>query len=159
MFQRKGTRPIPYLSPFFLHPASHCPGSVMFLLVSKEKSVQFIGNFIWQVGHMRQKHHLFDNLQESAVHKLKNTYIDTTFCKIDSNNVIYRESFLSANFQAVSAWLFSFQNIVALFWNKTRYSYEFVVEKLAFRFNTNAHVTLCQNQLYTFVPSYQCLLT
>ena len=33
MFQRKGTRLIPYLSPFFLFPASHCPGSVIFLLV------------------------------------------------------------------------------------------------------------------------------
>ncbi|XP_063710243.1 protein artemis-like [Symsagittifera roscoffensis] len=29
-------------------PAGHCPGSVMFLLVSKEKSVLFTGDFRWQ---------------------------------------------------------------------------------------------------------------
>ena len=32
-----------------LIPAGHCPGSVMFLLVSKEKSVLFTGDFRWQV--------------------------------------------------------------------------------------------------------------
>ena len=43
----------------------------MFLLVFKEKSGLLIGNFTWQVGHKKQKNNLFDNLQESAVHKFK----------------------------------------------------------------------------------------
>ena len=42
-----------------LIPAGHCPGSVMFLLVSKEKSVLFTGNFRWQVGHTKRINHLF----------------------------------------------------------------------------------------------------
>ena len=104
-------------------PASHCPGSVMFLLVSKEKSVFFTGDFRWQVGHTKRINHLFDSLQEAAVHKFDNFYIDTTFCKTDSNFIPCRESCLSAIFQAVSAWLCYFQNNVVHFCNKTRYGY------------------------------------
>ena len=160
MFQRKGTRPIPYLSPFFLHPASHCPGSVIFLLVFKEKSDLFIGKFTWQVGHKKQKKTISSTIYRNQLFtSLKFTYTNTTFCKIDSNYVFCRESFVPAIFKAVSAWLCSFQNIMALFCNKTRYSYDFEVEVLAFSFNTKAPVTLCQNQLYNFLPSIQSLLT
>ena len=34
--------------------AGHCPGSVMLLLVSKEKPVVFTGDFRWQIGHTKQ---------------------------------------------------------------------------------------------------------
>ena len=108
----------------------------MFLLVSKEKSVLFTGNFRWQVGHTKRINHLFANLQEAAVHTFDNNYIDTTFCKTDSNFLPCRESCLSAIFQAVSAWLCSFQNNVVHFCNKTRYDYEFLMKELALRFNT-----------------------
>ena len=104
-----------------IFPAGHCPGSVMFLLVSKEKSVLFTGNFRWQVGHTKRINHLFDDLQEAAVHNFDNIYIDTTFCKTDSIVIPCRESFLSTIFEAVSAWLCSFQNNVVHFCNKTRY--------------------------------------
>ena len=93
-----------------LIPAGRCPGSVMFLLVSKGKSVLFNGDFRWQVGHTKRINHLFVNLQEAAVHNFGNIYIDTTFCKTDSNFIPCRQSCLSAIFQAVSAWLCSFQN-------------------------------------------------
>ena len=59
--------------------AGHCPGSVMFLLVF------FTGNFRWQVGHTKQINHVFDNLQETAVHKFDNFYMETMFCKTESN--------------------------------------------------------------------------
>ena len=101
-------------------PAGHCQGSVMFLLVSKEKSVIFTGDFRWQVGHTKQINHLFDHLQEAAVHNFDSIYNDTTFCKTYSNFIPCRESCLSAIFQAVSAWLCSFQNNVVHFCNKTR---------------------------------------
>ena len=104
-----------------LNPAGHCPGSVMFLLVFKEKSVLFTGNFRWQVGHTKRINHIFDNLQEAAVHNFNKNYIDTTFCKTDSNFIPCSESCLSAIFQAASAWLCSFQNNVVHFCNKTRY--------------------------------------
>ena len=98
-------------------PASDCPGSVRFLLVSKEKSILFTGHFRWQVGHTKQINHLFDNLQETAVHIFDNIYNDT-FCKTDSNFIPRRKSCLSAIFQAVSAWLCSFQNNVIHFLRK-----------------------------------------
>ena len=88
-----------------LIPAGHCPCSVMFLLVSKEKSVLFTGNFRWQFGHTKRINHLFDDLQEAAVRNFDIIYIDTTFCKTDSNFIRCTESCLSAIFQAVSAWL------------------------------------------------------
>ena len=91
-------------------PAGHCPGSVLFLLVFKEKSVLFNGDFRWQIGHTKQINNLFDNLQEAAVQNFDSIYIDKTFCKIDSNFIPCRESCLSAIFQAASAWLCSFQN-------------------------------------------------
>ena len=138
-----------------LIPAGHCPGSVMFLLVSNEKSVLFTDNFRWQVGHTTQINHLFDNLQEGAVHNFDIVYIDTTFCKTNSNFIPCRESCISAIFQAVSAWLCSFQNNVVHFCNKTRYGYEFLMKELALRFNTKVHVSLCQYQLYKFVSSIQ----
>ena len=106
--------------------AGHCPGSVMFLLVSKEKSVLFTGVFRWQVVHTKPINHLFDNLQKAAVHNFGKIYIDTRFCKTDSNFIPCRESCLSAIFQAVSAWLCwlcSFQNDLVHFCNKTRYKY------------------------------------
>ena len=59
-----------------LIPARHCPGSVMFLLVSNEKSVLFTGDFRWQVGHTKRINHLFDNLQEAVVHSFDKIYID-----------------------------------------------------------------------------------
>ena len=68
-----------------LIPAGHCPGSVTFLLISKEKCVLFTGNFRWQVGHTKRINHLFDNLQEAAAHNFDNIYIDTRFCKTDFN--------------------------------------------------------------------------
>ena len=101
-----------------LIPAGHCPGSVMFLLVFKEKSVLFTVDFRWQVGHTKRINHLFDNLQVAAVHNFDNIYIDTTICKTDSNCIPCRESFLSAIFQAMSAWLCSFQNNVVHFVTK-----------------------------------------
>ena len=52
--------------------AGHCPGSILFFLVSKEKSVLFTGHFRWQVGHTKRINHLFDNLQEAAVHNFDN---------------------------------------------------------------------------------------
>ena len=138
-----------------LIPAGHCPGSVMFLLVSKEKSVLFTGDFRWQVGHTKRMNHLFDNLQEADVHNFGNIYIDTTFCKTYSNFILCRESCLSAIFQAMSAWLCSFQNNLVHFYNKTRYCYEFLMKELAIRFNTKVHVSLCQYQLYKLLPSIQ----
>ena len=86
-----------------LIPAGHCPGSVMFLLFSKEKFVLSTGDFRSQVGHTKQINYLFDNLQEVAGHSFDNIYIDTTFCKTDSNFILCRESCLSAMFQAVFA--------------------------------------------------------
>ena len=44
-----------------LIPAGHCPASVVLLLVSKENSVLFTGDFRWQVGHTKRINHLFDN--------------------------------------------------------------------------------------------------
>ena len=88
-----------------LIPAGHCPGSVRFLLVSKEKFVLFTSDFIWKVCHTKRINHLFENLQEAAVH---NVYIDTAVGKTDSNFIPCRESCHSAIFQAVSAWLCSF---------------------------------------------------
>ena len=74
-----------------LIPTGHCPGSVMFLVVSKEKSVLFTGDFRWQVGHTKRINHIFDNSQAAAVHYLDNIYIDTKFCKTDSNFIPCRE--------------------------------------------------------------------
>ena len=51
-----------------LIPAGHGPGSVIILLVSKEKSVLFTDDFRWHVGHTKQIKHLFDDLQEAGVH-------------------------------------------------------------------------------------------
>ena len=34
-------------------PAGHCPSSVIFLQVSKDKSVFLIGYFRWKVGHTK----------------------------------------------------------------------------------------------------------
>ena len=138
-----------------LIPAGHCPDSLMFLLISKEKFVLFNGNFRWQVGHTKRINHLFENLQEAAVHNFDNIYIDTTFCKTDSNSIPCRESC----FSAVSAWLCSFQNKRVHICNKTRYGYEFSMKELALRFNTKVHVSLCQYQLYKFVRSIQNWLT
>ena len=100
-----------------------------------------------------------DNLQEAVVHNFDNIFTDTTFCKTDYNFIPCRESCLSAIFQAVSAWLCSFQNNVVHFCNKTRYGYEFIMKKLALRFNTKVHVSLCQYQLYKFVRLIQNWLT
>ena len=119
-----------------LIPAGQSPGSVIFLLVSKEKSALFNGNFRWQVGHTKRINHLFGNLQEAAVHNFDNNYIDTTFCKTDSNFISCRESCLLAIFQAVFAWLCSFQNNVVHFCNKTRYGYEFLLKEIALGLNT-----------------------
>ena len=140
-------------------PAGHCQDSVMFLPVSKEKSVLFTGDFRWQIGHTKRINHLFDYLQEAAVHNFDNIYIDTTFCKTDSNFITSGESCLSATFQAVSAWLCSFQNNVVHFCNKTRYGDEFLIKELALRFNTKVYVSLCQYQLFKFIPSTQNWLT
>ena len=140
-------------------PAGHCPGPVIFLLVSKEISVLFTGNFRWQVGHTKQINHLLDNLQADVVKNFDNNYIDTTFCKTASNFILCGERSLSAIFQAVSAWLCFFQIIVVQFFNKTRYGYEFSLKELALRFNTKVHISLCQYQLYKFVPSIQNWLT
>ena len=141
-------------------PAGHCPGSVKFLLVSKEKFVFFTGNFRWQVGQTKQINHLFDNLQECAVHNFDNIFIKTTFCKTASNFIPSRDSCLSAIFQAVSAWLCSCQNNVVHFCRKkTRYGNEFLMKELARRFNTEVHVSLCHYQLYKFVQSIQNWLT
>ena len=125
-------------------PAGHCPGSVMILLVSKVKSVLLTGDFRWHVGHTKWINHLFENLQEGAVQNFDNNYIDTTFCKTDSNFIPSGESCLSAIFQAVSACLCSFQNNVVHFYNTTCYGYEFMMKELALRFNTKVHVSLCQ---------------
>ena len=67
--------------------------------------------------------------------------------------------FIQAIFQAVSAWLCSFQNNVVHFCNKTRYGNEFLMKELALRLNTKVHFPLCQYQLYKFVPSIQNWLT
>ena len=67
------------------------------------------------IGHTKRINHLFDILQEAAVHNFDKIYTDTTFCKTDSNFTPCRESCISATFQAVSAWLCSFQNNVILF--------------------------------------------
>ena len=142
-----------------LIPAGHCPGSVIFLIVFKENSVLFTVDFRWQVGHTKRINHLFDNLQEVAVHNFDNFYIDTTICKTDSNIIPCRESCLSAIFQAVAAWICSIQNNVVHFCNKTRYGYEFLMKDIAVRFNTKVHVYLCHYQLYKFVPSIQNWLT
>ena len=64
--------------------AGHCPVSVMFPLVSKETSVFFTGDFRWQVVQTKRINHLFDILQEAAVHTFDNINIDTTYCKTDS---------------------------------------------------------------------------
>ena len=82
----------------------------------------------WQVGHTTRINHLFEKLQEAAVHNFDNIYIATTFCKKDSSFIPCRESCLSANFQAVFVWLCSFQNNVVHFCNKTRYGYEFLMK-------------------------------
>ena len=104
------------------------------------------------------KSNLFDNLREAAFHIFDNSYIDTidtTFCKTDSKLILFGESCLLVIFLAVSAWLCSFQNYLVHFCNKTRYGYEFLMKELALRFNTKIHVSLCQYQLYNFVPSIQ----
>ena len=49
-----------------LIPAGHCPGSVMLLLVSKEKSVLFTGDFRWQDGHTKQTSHLYRQFTRSC---------------------------------------------------------------------------------------------
>ena len=66
----------------------------MILLVSEEKSVLFTDDFRWQLGHTKRINHLFDNLQETAVHNFDNIYIDTTICKTDSNFIPGRGSYL-----------------------------------------------------------------
>ena len=88
----------PHTLTVTLIAAGHCPGPIMLLLISKEKSVLFSGNFRWQVGHTKQKNHLFNSLQETAVHNFDNIYIDTTFCKTDSDFIPCRASCLSAIF-------------------------------------------------------------
>ena len=128
---------------------------MMFLLVSKEKSVLFIGNFRWQVGHTKQKNHVFDNLQEAAAHIFDNIYIETTFCKIISNFIPFRKSCLSAIVQAMSALLCPFLINGVDFSNKTRYGYKFLMKELALRFNTKVHVSWSQYQSYLFDPSIQ----
>ena len=57
-----------------LFPKGHCPGSVMFLLVLKEKSVVLTGDFRWQVDHTKWINHVFDNLQEAVVHNFDNIF-------------------------------------------------------------------------------------
>ena len=79
-------------------PASHCSGSVRFLLVFKEKSVLFTGHVRWQVGHTKQINHLFDNLQETAVHNFDNNYNDM-FCKTDSNFILVRRAVFQPSFK------------------------------------------------------------
>ena len=159
MFHRKGDET--HTLTVNLIPAGHCPGSVMFLVLSKDKSVLSTCNFRWQVDHAKRINNLFDNLQEAAVHNFDNTsiYIGTTFCKTDSNLIPCRESCLSAIFQVVSAWLCAFQNNVVHFCNKICYGYEILMKELAFRFNSKVHVSLCQYQLYKSVPSIQNWLT
>ena len=140
-------------------PPVHCPGSKIILPVSKEKYVLFTGNFRWQVGHMNRINHLFDNLQEAAVHNFDNIYIDTPFCKkkIPISYLVGR-AFFQPSFKPCP-WLCSFQNKVVHYCNKTRYGYEFLMKEIALRFNTKVHVSLCQYQLYKFVPSIQNWLT
>ena len=95
-----------------LIPAGHCPGSVMFLLVFKKKICPFYWRFQMASWSYEANQSFFDNLNEAAFYNFDNIYIDTTFCKTDSNFIPCRESCLSAIFQAVSAWLCSFQNNV-----------------------------------------------
>ena len=101
----------------------------------------------------------FRQFTRSSCSFFDNIYIDTTFCKTDSKFIRCRESCLSVIFQAVSAWLCSYQNNVVHFCNKSCYGYEFLMKELALSFNTKFHVTLCQYQLYKFVPSIQIWLT
>ena len=104
-----------------------------------------------------------ESISFSTIYKksccLLNIYNDSTFCKTDSNFIPCKESCFSAIFQAMSSWLFSFQNNLVLFCNETRYGYEFLVNQLALRFNTKVYASLCQYQLYKFVPSIQNWLT
>ena len=52
-----------------------------------------------------------------------------------------------------------FKKNVVHFCNKTRNGYEFLMKELALRFNAKVHVSLCQYQLYKFVPLIQNWLT
>ena len=45
------------------------------------------------------------------------------------------------------------------FFNKTRYGYEFLMKELALRIKIKVDLSLCQYQLYKFVPSIQTWLT
>ena len=108
---------------------------------------------------MKRINHLFDNLQKAAVHNFDNIYIDTPFSKkkIPISYLVGR-AFFQPSFKP-SPWLCSFQNKVVHSCNKTRYGYEFLMKEIALRVNTKVHVSLCQYQLYKFVPSIQNWLT
>ena len=99
-------------------PAGHCAGSVMFLLVSKEKPVLFTGDFRWQVVHTKRINHLFDNLKEAAVQNFDNIYVNTPFCKTDSNFIPCRKSCLSAIVQACPHGYYHFKKMWSIFVTK-----------------------------------------
>lgn len=132
-------------------PAGHCPGSVMFLIRTKEgNTTLYTGDFRYAIGHIPKIRELFDENRQ-LLHPIQRVYIDTTFCIPEANFIPTRESCCDLIISTIKDWLHQDPERIVHILSKSNYGYEFLMARLSFEFGCRVHVTPAQYHRYRFV--------
>ncbi|XP_039250071.2 protein artemis-like isoform X1 [Styela clava] len=138
-----------------LLPASHCPGSVMFLFEGEEGNVLYTGDFRFSKGsgHRMKCLHTSNGTKKH----IKSMYADTTFCIPDAIFIPSREDCLKRLELVVAEWLTK-DDLHAVRLNiSAKYGYEYLFHALHNKFKTKIYCK--RKDLYQCLPETHKILT
>nr|XP_039250072.1 protein artemis-like isoform X2 [Styela clava] len=138
-----------------LLPASHCPGSVMFLFEGEEGNVLYTGDFRFSKGsgHRMKCLHTSNGTKKH----IKSMYADTTFCIPDAIFIPSREDCLKRLELVVAEWLTK-DDLHAVRLNiSAKYGYEYLFHALHNKFKTKIYCK--RKNLYQCLPETHKILT
>lgn len=138
-----------------LLPASHCPGSVMFMFEGDEGNVLYTGDFRLPKGSGKRM---------KCLHSMAGTrkcitsmYVDTTFCIPDAVFIPSREDCLKRLELVVTEWLKKDKSHAVRMNISAKYGYEYIFHALHKKFKTKIYCR--RKNLYQCLPDTYKILT
>nr|XP_023020759.1 protein artemis [Leptinotarsa decemlineata] len=130
--------------------AGHCPGSVMFLFESGNKSVLYTGDYRIS-KHDIQKFKFFYN-SANEIKIIDKIYLDTTFFLKSYMNFPKREESLKELCEVVEEWIKRGNKFFIKLITSAKYGYEYVFNEIFKNFIMPVHVNQDMHSFYSLIP-------
>lgn len=139
-----------------LLPASHCPGSVMFLFEVKNKTILYTGDFRWKLNQSIPKALCYSTGEVKTIDKM---YMDTTFFFERYTKFPCRDDSIGEICKLIKDWIERGKQYQIVLATSAKYGYECVFTDIYKQVNIPIHVNQSQFDVYKYFPCMDKAIT